>query len=90
VRPASPHRFTPAGSFCSLRIDCLGTPPSAFLVNRFTCPHPLHIQCWPWLAATSRTTEEDTRCLNAILQLDRDTDAASLALLLLAQQPTGS
>jgi hypothetical protein len=69
-------------------IDNLRTVLARFIVRHLT-RSPLVVQGWLSLAAQADDVEEKRRCLNAVLQLDPENEAASVALLVLDQtRPT--
>ena len=54
-----------------------------FLVRHLHHPRPLLIHAWLWLAATADDIEEKRCCLNAVLQLNPEHQAARAASALL-------
>lgn len=56
------------------------------MVQHLRRPRPLVICAWFWQAAKADDFEEKRRCLKAMLQLDPDTEPASVALFLLHQE----
>jgi len=86
VWPGSGDRSTAAGVLDPRRVERLRTLLAAFVVKHLARPRMLLLQCWLWLAAKSRNTEDKRRCLHAVLQFDPENEPPSLALLLLDQQ----
>ena len=66
--------------------DKLRTSLARFIVRHLNRPRSLLIRAWLWLAAHADNLEEKRRCLNEVLRLDRENEAATLALLLLDQR----
>jgi len=67
-------------------IDRLRTLLATFVVNHLTRPPMLVVRSWLWLAAKSRHTQDNRRCLHAVLRLHPENEPASLALLLVDQR----
>lgn len=67
-------------------LDHLRTPLARLMAQRLKRPRPLVIQAWLWLAAEADTLEDKRLCLEAVVRLDPENEAASLALLLLDQR----
>lgn len=71
-------------------LDNIRTIAARVIVHRVRRPHLLVIRARFGLAAQADDLQEKRRCLNAILALDPENEAASLALLLFDQRrPTG-
>lgn len=49
-------------------------------------PRLLVAQAWLWLATEAPTLEEKRRCLEAVLQVEPENEAATLALLVVDQK----
>jgi len=67
-------------------IDRLRAALAKFIVRHLTYPRPLVIRAWLWLAAEADDLDEKRLRLEAVVRLDPENEAASLALLLLDQR----
>ena len=67
-------------------IDKLRTLPARFIVQHLTRLLLLVIHAWLWLAADTDDVEEKWRCLQAVLELNPEHQAACAASALLFQR----
>ena len=66
--------------------DRLRTLLAKFIVQHLNRPRPLVIRAWFWLAAQTDDIEEKRRCLEAVLELNAESQSARAALALLYQR----
>ena len=59
----------------------LPTHLAKLIGGHLSCPCPLVLQSWFWLAANAHDIEEKRRCLRAVLQLDAENEPATLGPL---------
>jgi len=68
---------------CTPVIDTVRTIVARLIVTRLGQPRAAVVHAWLWLAAKSDNLEEKRLCLNRVLELDPDNEAATWALILL-------
>ncbi len=67
-------------------IDKLRTVLAKFIFRDLTRPRQLVIRAWLWLAAETDALDEQRRCLEAVLELNSDSQAARAGLARLHQR----
>ena len=66
-------------------VDTFRTLLARLIVRYLTRPRPLVIRAWFWLAAQTDELEEKRRCLEAVLELNPESQSAHGGLALLHQ-----
>lgn len=59
------------------------------IVQHLPGPRPLVVRAWFWLAAEADAIEQKRRCLEAVLELNPESQSARAALALLHQREIG-
>ena len=67
-------------------VDVLRTVTARLIAHHLRRPRPLVIHAWLWLAAETEDVEEKWRCLQAVLELNPEHQAARAASALLFQR----
>ena len=67
-------------------LDRLRTIPARFIVDRLRGAPPLLVAAWLWLAAETEDLDEKRPCLEAVLELKAESQAARAGLALLHQR----
>ena len=70
----------------AVMLDTFRTLLAKFIVQYLNRPRPLVIRAWFWLAAETEDLEEKRRCLEAVLELNPEGQAARAGLALLHQR----
>ena len=70
-------------------VDKLRTHLAKFIVQHLNRPRTLVIRAWFWLAAQTDDIEEKRRCLEAVLELNPESQSARARLALLYQREVG-